>query len=76
MMPKRTFSTGWSCCTCDSLYFCTNRRKNQTVSMSKTKACATNFLENQKFPMDLRCICFFELFDYTFNFENDCCAFG
>ena len=34
-------------------YFCTNRRKNQTVSMSKTKACATNFLENQKVSMDL-----------------------
>ena len=52
MMPKRTFSTGWSCCTCDSLYFYTNKRKNQAVSIPKTKACATNFLENQKFPMD------------------------
>ena len=33
--------------------FCTNRRKNQTISMPKTKACATDFLENQKFSMDL-----------------------
>lgn len=31
------------CCTCDSPYFYTNRRKNQAVSTSKTKACATNF---------------------------------
>ena len=45
--PKR------GCCACDGLYFCTNRRKNQTVSISKTKACATNFLEKQKFSMDL-----------------------
>ena len=41
------------CCICDSLYFCTNRRKNQTVSIPETEACATNFLENQKFSMDL-----------------------
>ena len=31
------------CCTCDSPFFCTNRRKNQAVSTPKTKACATNF---------------------------------
>ena len=29
--------------TCDSPFFCTNRRKNQAVSTPKTKACATNF---------------------------------
>ena len=45
--------------TCDSRCFCTNGRRNQEVSIPKTKACVANFLKNQKNSMDLWCTCFF-----------------
>lgn len=41
--------------------------KNKKHVFVKIKACATDFLENQKFSMDLWCICFSLLFDYMSN---------
>ena len=41
--------------------------KNKKHVFVEIKACATDFLENQKFSMDLWCTCFFLLFDYMSN---------